>query len=108
MTTPQIWGVKLKRTTTIDMGPAPQPGIQERNCLKQKIDPAARVCSWLVFAFALLCIGVGVWAWVTAGAQDLGGVLVLFFIGSGVVLAVPSLSYALTGSVSGFYSGLLG
>lgn len=76
--------------------------------MTQKIDPAARAFSWLVFVFALVCIGIGIWAWVTVGAQDAAGVLVLFFIGGGVVLAIPSLSYALTGRVSGFYSGLFG
>jgi hypothetical protein len=65
------------------------------------IDAASRAVSWFAFLFALGCIGFGGWVWFNTAGRDAGGVFALAFICGGVLLAIPSLSFALTGKLRG-------
>jgi hypothetical protein len=72
---------------------------------REAIDPVSRAVSWLVFVFSLGCVGFGAWIWLDTGGQDVGGMFALVFIGGGIVLAIPSLSFALTGQLRGLFPG---
>ena len=69
--------------------------------MKETVDRVSRAVSWVVFAFAVGCMGFGALVWFSSGGQDAGGILGFFFIAAGLVLAIPALSFARTGQIRG-------
>ncbi|MEO6665874.1 MAG: hypothetical protein ABIO65_03755 [Nitrospiria bacterium] len=66
---------------------------------REPIDPVSRAVSWLAFAFSVACTGFGAWVWLETGGQDVGGIFALVFICGGILLAIPSLAFALSGKL---------
>jgi hypothetical protein len=67
----------------------------------ETVGRASRIVGWILFAFGVGCMGFGAWVWLATGGQDVGGIFgFVFFIG-GLLVAVPSFTFATTGRIEG-------